>query len=147
MFRWLIGCEPVSITAQALGQQSAAHALEDVSATLQFADGSLATLIYTSVGTTTYGKERLEVFRGGQVLVLDDYRRLEIRGKTRLDQKNASGDKGHGAELDHFAGAILGRHALGIDHRDGIVATLCCLAIAESVVSGQPVQLRVESEQ
>lgn len=44
--------------------------------TLHFADGSLGTVVYWTNGNKSFPKERLEVFVGGRVLQLDNYRRL-----------------------------------------------------------------------
>jgi predicted dehydrogenase len=44
--------------------------------TLQFADGSLGTVHYFANGSKSFPKERLEVFAGGRVLQLDNFRRL-----------------------------------------------------------------------
>ncbi len=95
----LVGAEPVSVSAEALAEQTAVCTLEDVSALIRFADGSVANLIYTASGTTIYPKERLEIFCGGNVYVLDDFRQLTVRGFRRRDSKNRSGDKGHVANF------------------------------------------------
>jgi predicted dehydrogenase len=43
---------------------------------LRFADGSIGTVHYFANGSKAFPKERLEVFAGGGVLQLDNYRRL-----------------------------------------------------------------------
>lgn len=43
---------------------------------LVFADGSIGTIHYFTNGSRTFPKERLEVFTGGRVLQLDNFRRL-----------------------------------------------------------------------
>jgi predicted dehydrogenase/threonine dehydrogenase-like Zn-dependent dehydrogenase len=43
---------------------------------LTFADGSIATVHYLANGSKRFPKERLEVFSGGRVLQLDNFRRL-----------------------------------------------------------------------
>ena len=141
----LIGAEPVSITAQGMGDQTSECELEDLAAVLRFADGSVASVVYTAAGTTVYPKERLEVFCGGNVYALDDFRRLTVRGSKRLDLTNRSQDKGHGAELAHFVTAIRGAETLRVSHVDGLRATLACLAICESARSNrnaEPVGIR-----
>jgi predicted dehydrogenase len=50
------------------------------SVTLEFADGSMATLHYLSSGHRGFPKERVEVFAGGRVLQLDNFRRLRAWG-------------------------------------------------------------------
>jgi predicted dehydrogenase/threonine dehydrogenase-like Zn-dependent dehydrogenase len=50
--------------------------VDNVSISLQFEDGSIATIHYVSSGHKTFPKERVEVFCSGRVLQLDNFRRL-----------------------------------------------------------------------
>lgn len=47
---------------------------------LRFVDGSIGTIHYLSNGSKAFPKERLEVFVGGKVLRLDNYRKLQAWG-------------------------------------------------------------------
>jgi predicted dehydrogenase len=49
---------------------------DTASVTLRFADGSLGTVLYLTNGSKAFPKERMEVFAGGRVLQLDNFRRL-----------------------------------------------------------------------
>ena len=51
---------------------------DNVIVSLRFENGSQGTITYVASGDTAFGKERLEVFGGGCVAVLDDFRRLEL---------------------------------------------------------------------
>jgi predicted dehydrogenase/threonine dehydrogenase-like Zn-dependent dehydrogenase len=55
-------------------------ARDNIAATIAYADGSLATLTYTTLGSPEMEKERLEVFAGGASFVLSDYLWLESYG-------------------------------------------------------------------
>ncbi|MBX9633445.1 MAG: bi-domain-containing oxidoreductase, partial [Magnetospirillum sp.] len=80
---------------------------DDLSVTLTFKDGSLATIVYTAQGDTAHSKERFECFAGGTVAVIDNFLTLSITqgGRTRTE-KSMGQDKGHRAELDAFARAV-----------------------------------------
>ncbi len=132
LFRWLIGAEAVSVSAHSLGSPTAANLLDDVTATLDFADGSLATLIYTAQGSPSIGKERLEAFCDGTAITMDDYRTLSVRGASRIDLKHRAPNKGHDVELEHFFDAISGTATPQITLRDGLQSARLCLAILES---------------
>ena len=132
LFRYLIGAEPVSVSAHCLGPCPSATRLEDVTATFEFSDESTATLQYTAKGSSLLGKERLEVFCDGTAIMIDDFKRLTIRGKLRVDVKHRRPDKGHAAELEHFADVLMGRTQPLITLQDGIVATMCCLKLIDS---------------
>ncbi len=83
------------------------HRNDNFSTTIGFADGSLATVTYTSLGPSRFPKERCEVFCDGAVAVVDDFKStvvIDERGTTDLSVK---ADKGHRAELEAFARCIL----------------------------------------
>jgi predicted dehydrogenase len=79
---------------------------DNFAATVQFEDGSVATLTYTSVGSPAHPKETLDVFADGRVHLLKDYRALETAGIADVGGPARSQDKGHRAELEAVATAI-----------------------------------------
>ena len=71
---------------------------------LEFADGSTGVVDYLTAGARGFPKERLEVFAGGRVLVLDNFRRLQ-RYPARMRDWVPSWrrqDKGHGSAMLAF---------------------------------------------
>lgn len=77
LLRYLAGSPIAGWTVQALGASRPGPAADDnVTMTLRFVDGSIGTVHYLSNGHRSYPKERLEVFCGGRVLHLDNFRRL-----------------------------------------------------------------------
>ena len=89
---------------------------------LTFADGSIGTVHYFANGNKRFPKERLEVFAGGRILQLDNFRRLRGFGWTGFTSMNLwRQDKGHAAEAAAFVAAI----------RDGGVAPIPFTEIAE----------------
>ena len=61
---------------------------DTVSLQLGFADGSIGTIHYLSNGNKAFPKERLEVFAGGQVLQLDNFRKLTGFGWPNFRKMN-----------------------------------------------------------
>ena len=49
---------------------------DKASITIDFADGSIGTILYLANGHRSFPKERLEVFTAGRTLQLDNFRRL-----------------------------------------------------------------------
>ncbi len=76
-----------------------------------YADGSVATLTYTSLGHEEAGKERLECLWDGRTAVFDDFRRLQLHGVSGADRSWEVPDKGHGALLGAFLDHCAGRGA------------------------------------
>jgi predicted dehydrogenase len=81
----------------------------------------------------------VEVFGGGAVAVLEDFRRLELvrHGKKRTFRSHFIQDKGHRAELEAFATAICGGGETPIPFEVIVSSTLATLRAAESRSSGR----------
>ena len=107
----LVGAPLDAVEARALPSDGVSVVLSDsFAATLSFADGSRAVLAYTGLGDAALPKERLEVFRGGMALVLDDFRSLAVHGgagggSMTLPQQ----DKGIAAQWEAVGRRLRGR--------------------------------------
>lgn len=104
---WLVGQPPVSAAAH--GLPDAGRYFEDnVVMTFGFPDGSVGTVTYLANGDKSLPKERVEVFAGGRVAVMEDYRKLELihGGRRRVQRARLRQDKGHKAEWQAFTKAI-----------------------------------------
>lgn len=70
---------------------------------LVYSNGSVGCLHYTSFGDRATPKEYYEVFGGGRVAQLDDFRTLHLYRDGKVDtRKFSQQDKGHRAELETF---------------------------------------------
>ncbi len=77
LLRFLSGSPIGGFQAAAIGNAAADVLTEDkASITLQFQDGSIGTILYLANGHKSFPKERLEVFAGGRILQLDNFRKL-----------------------------------------------------------------------
>jgi predicted dehydrogenase len=104
---WLVGKPPVSVAAHGLPDMG--RYLEDnLVMTFQFPDGSIGTVAYLANGDKSLPKERVEVFSGGRVAILDDYRKLTTirNGRRKVRRSRMRQDKGHKAEWQAFVEAI-----------------------------------------
>jgi len=103
LLRFLAGC-PISLARiNTLGAGTG----DTASIELQFEDGSIGTVHYFSNGSKTFPKERLEVFAGGRILRLENFRTLRAYGWNRfVPMKSWRQDKGHRAEVEAFLAAV-----------------------------------------
>lgn len=131
--RFIIGSEIQSVQAEAA--RPAAGPCDDVTVTLAFQDGSLATLAYTGRGDSAQGKERIELFAGGSAAVIEDFRELAIAsgGKARSEKSRIGQDKGHRAEIAAFVEAVKSGGPAPTDEAELLETSLATLAILESL--------------
>jgi predicted dehydrogenase/threonine dehydrogenase-like Zn-dependent dehydrogenase len=139
---FLAGALPIEVQTRAvtsLEQYSDDNAVISV----RFANGSQGTISYLANGDRSYSKERVEVFGGGAVAVLEDFRRLELvrHGQKQAFRSRFRQDKGHRAELGAFATAVRALGELPIPFDEIVSTTLTTLRAVESCSSGQPVEV------
>jgi predicted dehydrogenase len=142
---FLTGSLPKSVFATAL--PAAGNPPDSVAVTLSFEDGSIGTISYIAEGDKAFGKERVEVFGGERIAVLDDFRSLElVRGGKRTTMKSAlRQDKGHVGEWQAFAKAIREGGPSPISFREIAAGMDTTLAIVESLRSAEPIALDVSA--
>ena len=110
---------------------------EELTTILRFSDGTVATVLYTVAGSPSHGKERVEVFSGGGVGVLDDFATIEFRDVPGAGPWKGRQDKGHAALLANFIQAVQGHAALQVTADDGMEATRIAAAALEAARTGQ----------
>jgi predicted dehydrogenase/threonine dehydrogenase-like Zn-dependent dehydrogenase len=104
LFTALADAKVTSISAQAIKPATAHYGRSDnFVATLSFADGSVANLIYTSLGHKAVAKESAELYVDGKIVVLDDYKSLTVHGAEKQSLNTRTQDKGLLEELKRFA--------------------------------------------
>jgi len=116
-------------------------AADDVSIRLGFADGSLATILYTAQGDTALAKERVEVFAGGAAFVIDDFRALSVVEDGSSRDHTMTQDKGQTAALQAFVGAVSVGGTAPIDEVELIETSAATVAVMESLRNGTPIAL------
>ena len=104
---FLVGEAPLYVTGFALPDAGVYHE-DNAVFTFSYPDGSIGMVSYLANGDKAFPKERVEVFTGGKVAVLDDFRKLELvaNGKRSIITSRLRQDKGHRAEWEAFAHAI-----------------------------------------
>ncbi len=116
---------------------------EDVSVSLGFADGSLATIVYTALGNAAASKELIEVYAAGTAVAIDDFRRLTVTGggRTASDKTRIKQDKGHAAELKAFVSAVAKAATAPVSEQDLVQSSLATIAVRESLRTGGSIAL------
>ena len=103
LFSFLTESEVSDIKVSSIHVVSDEHAdNENFIATLSFAEGSVGSLTFTSLGSSKYPKEIFHVYADEAVHILTDYRELEsVSGASQVHRLNNI-EKGHFEELEAF---------------------------------------------
>jgi predicted dehydrogenase/NADPH:quinone reductase-like Zn-dependent oxidoreductase len=139
---FLCGAPATAVSARSLTSTSG----QDVIVSLEFGDGSAGTISYLCSGDRAFSKERVEVFGGGSVAVLDDFLRLELvrQGRKMSTRSWLKQDKGHAAEWKAFCESIQSGGPAPIVFEEIAASTRATIRILDSLRSGH--QLQVEQE-
>lgn len=133
LFNSLTGSQPVEVQARSIVPASGHWRRDDnFVATVRYADGSLCTLTYTSLGSKEFPKERFDIFVDGKVLVLDDYKRLEVTG-AKAGWKGLTIEKGQFEELVALAEAFKPGGKWPISLADQLSATRVSFAVEKQL--------------
>ncbi|HLQ77692.1 MAG TPA: Gfo/Idh/MocA family oxidoreductase, partial [Terriglobia bacterium] len=140
---FLSGVAPIEVQARGLSNPGK-YSNDNVICTLSFADGSQGTISYLANGDKSYSKERVEVFGGGAVAVLEDFRRLELvsGGQKQVFRSLLRQDKGHRGEWEAFVSAVRAGRDSPIPLAETVTTMLATFALEESRKTGQPVSVR-----
>jgi predicted dehydrogenase/threonine dehydrogenase-like Zn-dependent dehydrogenase len=107
LFNFLVDDKSPTISVASTDvNSSSVVARDNFVATLKYPKGSLASLTYSSLGTRSMERERLEVFAEGHAFVLDDFKVLRAFGTKAEETRLSVQDKGHRKELDEVLNAL-----------------------------------------
>lgn len=133
---------PAKVYAEALRDTGIYTPDENVAITVTFKNGSLASIIYTANGDKSFPRERVEIFGGGSVCVIDNFRSLVITRsgkKKRIWKLNR--DVGYRNEFAAFFSAIQKGEGASVEFEEYNYTTLTTFAIEESLSKGTPVEI------
>jgi predicted dehydrogenase len=138
----LAGVAPRRVTTRAL-PDSGRYRQDNFVVTIEFANGTLGTVIYSANGDKGFGKETLEVFGGGLSARLEDYRFLNIRHGAKRIKREAKlrQDKGHKAEWQALVDHLTAGAASPIAFDDLVRSTQATLAAHRSLQEGETVEI------
>lgn len=107
LFTYITNSKFTDISMRNIMPQTAYYTCHDnFVALITFEDGSVATLTYTSLGTSQHPKEHMTIYVDGKVLILNNYKRHDFVGTGKKGMNIKTMDKGQKNELTAFAVAI-----------------------------------------
>jgi len=118
----LAGSTPARVYAESVGKVEGLATTDDrVFITMRHHDGSISSVSYQSGGDRALPPERVEIFGGGKVAILDGWDTIDLWSGGKMESESAGKDKGHRAELEAFIKAcrtgewpIPWEHLLGV---------------------------------
>lgn len=137
---WLVNEKPHRIYAEMISSTD-----EDIInnnnivSNIKYEDGSIASVIYTTIGNESFSKERIEIFVDNGVICINDFKEIKFFGIEERDLKFNRIDKGQ-YELMKRYGKFLMKENNGKEIptvQDGINATICSLKVLYALKTGK----------
>ncbi|MBQ6509909.1 MAG: bi-domain-containing oxidoreductase [Flexilinea sp.] len=131
---WMCGSLPVKVNAFCL-PDCGRYNEDNVSIQLLFENGSVGTVDYLANGDKSCPKERVEVFGGGRIGILSDYRSLDTwkDGNHKQERSALKQDKGHAASWNAFLDAAHRGREIPISSDEIFGGMMACFGAIESV--------------
>lgn len=136
---WMLDDFPVTVFTHFIGHADPMN--PNASISLSYPDGSVANIIYTTLGGATHGKEFFELFGNSRSAIIDDYRTIKTYGNGRPSRSRKL-DKGQLGVMSEFVNACLsGEGQDGANAVAGLWATAIFEAAVDSGRSGREIDI------
>ena len=136
LFNYLTDNNPVSSTALSIEPKTDHYRSNDnFVATFKYHDGSLCNLIYTALGNDAVPKEQMEIYSDGKIIVLNNYKRLDIFGEKKKNVEFKMPQKGHFEELVEIAKSVQSAKSAPIPFEQLILATQMSFEVEKQIRS------------
>lgn len=139
---YLTGSTPLSVTGTAL-DDIGKYKHDNVILTFKYSDGSVGSVTYLANGNKNYPKEQVEVFCGGKIGLLNDFRSLDLVTETKKQtfHSRLRQDKGHAAAWVEFVNAVTQGSNPPIPYMQLISTTKASFAAVEAIHSGKEITI------
>lgn len=145
--QFLIGTDPVCVQAVGIsGEAGATGGADTLVMILQFQDGSVGQVSYLANGDPSVPKERIEMFAGGGVAAIENFRVLERwRGGRHTRLRFWRQQKGHTEEMRSFVAAVKDEGGAPIPLRSLLFTSATTFALQEAMRSGEAIPVSLEA--
>jgi predicted dehydrogenase len=143
---WLLESEPINVSAYCL-PTGKTHPIgeNNLVATFRFADGSIGSLNYSTIGSKNAQGERIEVFAQGLTSMVQDFKRFTSVSNSKRVRSSLWAHKGYEDQLRSFFRSIAQGESPSVTVRDGARATLVCVEMLRSAQSLTPREINLEA--
>jgi predicted dehydrogenase/threonine dehydrogenase-like Zn-dependent dehydrogenase len=144
VFQFLTEARPLRVCASRLHRSpSVPDDNENISATVTYSDGSIATLLYGTNGGMRVPKENIEIHGGRRSAIMRNFESLEVyspNGKYQLE-KGFGGDKGQRQQMKEFIEALISDKPMPVTFENLDLTTLLTLQARKAAINSEVIEL------
>ncbi|HSE32182.1 MAG TPA: bi-domain-containing oxidoreductase, partial [Pyrinomonadaceae bacterium] len=143
---WLLESEPISVSAYTLPTRKTDPVGENnMVAAFSFADGSIGSLNYSTLGASSASGERVEVFATGITGMVEDFKKIKVTSGRSRTSSTLWAHKGYKAQLENFFSSVLHSESPEVTVRDGARSTIVCVQMLRSAETHTPQAIDLET--
>lgn len=136
LMQYFTDAKPVKVYAASIKTDNQNLTSEDnISITVSFSDGSIGNLLYLGNGDKSLPKELIEVFSGGKVGRIHDFRKGDLHKGNKLIKLKLDG-KGHKQEVEAFLKSLKENTEAPIPFESIYLTTLTTFKVLDSLATG-----------
>jgi predicted dehydrogenase/threonine dehydrogenase-like Zn-dependent dehydrogenase len=144
LMQYFTDAEPVRVFAESISTPNIKITPEDnIAIVVKFNNGAIGNLTYLANGDNSMPKERIEVFGGGNIGVINDFKDGMFFRNSKTVRLKSSG-KGHKEEIIAFLNAVKEGKDSPISFRSICLTTLTTFKILDSLSTGLPQEIRLD---
>ncbi len=113
---------------------------DTVSITVDYEDGSVATIMYIANGDKTLPKEEIQVFSNGRTAIMKNFTELELWSGGGKPKTESGSGKGHAEEVKAFLKSLGASGEAPIPFDSLMATTLVTFAARESLATGEVIR-------
>ena len=138
LMQYFTDAKPVKVYAASIKTDNQNLTSEDnISITVSFSDGSIGNLLYLGNGDKSLPKELIEVFSGGKVGRIHDFRKGDLHKGNKQIKLKLDG-KGHKQEVEAFLKSLKQNTEAPIPFESIYLTTLTTFKVLDSLATGLP---------
>jgi len=139
---YLVGSDPTRVFTRVL-PDSGKYRQDNFLTTIDFENGSIASIAYMANGSRSAGKEYIELFSAGRSIFMHDFKRMDLYGSSKKTRRAIfKQDKGHAALWDAFVKAVKDQSPPPIPYESLLLSSYTTLAAARSMQEAKPVTIK-----
>lgn len=117
--------------------------MDNVSIVIKYRDGSIGTVIYSSMGDTAMSKEYCEIYCEGKSAIMDNFKTVKFYRAGKEYIHNYDGDKGIKAEINEVIESLRKDKPFPIPFHSIVATTKATFAAVESLKIGKAIDLKI----
>jgi len=135
---------PTSVFAYSASTHKTEYSnFDNVSIVIKYLDGSIGTIVYSSMGDNAMPKEYCEIFCESKSAIMDNFKTVKFYRAGKEYSHSFDGDKGIKTEIEEVIKSLKNGEPFPIEFNSIVATTKTTFAAVESLKIGEPVDIKI----